>query len=331
MVSLDTYLKSLGQDVYALASEYGLMLGPRESWQDYFFSLSEYALFLEHLASKLKDPYFALSWSLSFSSGGLRALYLATRYAPTPYEALQITEKYRGLGIDLDECHVEVEGERVVFSWAFSPLIVRCTQMNDRFAAVVAGRFDSSFFDRSVRATRLDLMRPTPASPVQHRRLFGANVFFDQPANRLFFPRVGMMRANPSYDPELYEVLVELCERRSMEGQETTDLVQFVRTMILSDLSATDMTIERAAREFGMSPRVFQRRLAENGTTFQELYDQTRKDMAQELLANTALPISEIAIRLGFSATGNFTRAAKRWFGVPPNTWRRASQEDLVC
>ncbi|MEP1933647.1 MAG: helix-turn-helix domain-containing protein, partial [Roseibium sp.] len=59
-----------------------------------------------------------------------------------------------------------------------------------------------------------------------------------------------------------------------------------------------------------------------------EIHDRMRRDLASELLRNTGAPISEIAYRVGFSATGNFTRAAKRWFGLPPKQWRQ--QEAVV-
>nr|WP_281392988.1 helix-turn-helix transcriptional regulator [Roseibium litorale] len=78
------------------------------------------------------------------------------------------------------------------------------------------------------------------------------------------------------------------------------------------------------ARELGMSLRVLQRRLSETGHKFQELHDDIRRVLASDLLRVTALPVSEISYRLGFSAIGNFTRAARRWFGMPPREWRWA-------
>ncbi|NVK32886.1 MAG: AraC family transcriptional regulator ligand-binding domain-containing protein [Rhodobacteraceae bacterium] len=324
MLNLDRYLTDNGHDIVELANEFGFMVGPRDHWQDRYYSLPQYALFLEYLAEKFRDPAFALNWSQSHAAGGMRALYLATRYAPSAFAALKLTEKFGGLGIDLDHCQIDLEGERVIFSWKFSPLVVNATQLNDRFAAVVSSRLRDGFLDRGVTALRVDLMRPVPDSAVPYRRVFGPNVFFEQPRNCLIFSREGMQRANPASDPELFEVLVELCERRAVEGRDTGGFVGFVKHMILSELPSQDLGVDRVARELGMSSRVFQRRLAQEGAKFQELHDDIRCDLARELLMSTQTPISEIAHKLGFSAPGNFTRAAKRWFGVSPNQLRRS-------
>ena len=75
-------------------------------------------------------------------------------------------------------------------------------------------------------------------------------------------------------------------------------------------------------RVFHMSARTLQRRLEEEQTRFTEVLDRARLDLARRLLADPALPLADVAFRLGFADLAAFSRAFKRWTGKPPGQWR---------
>jgi AraC-like DNA-binding protein len=66
-----------------------------------------------------------------------------------------------------------------------------------------------------------------------------------------------------------------------------------------------------------------QRRLALDQQTFSRIVEQTRAEMAGDLLEGTDAPIREIASQLGYTNQNNFTRAFRRWAGVTPSAFRR--------
>lgn len=70
-------------------------------------------------------------------------------------------------------------------------------------------------------------------------------------------------------------------------------------------------------KPMSLHPRVLQRRLAESGTSFEEILDDVRRDMAWDLSA-TGIQISRIATMLGYSETSSYTRACRRWYGESP-------------
>lgn len=74
-----------------------------------------------------------------------------------------------------------------------------------------------------------------------------------------------------------------------------------------------------------LTPRTLQRRLEEEGHTFNALLDNERKTLAHDLLAHTERSITEISFLLGFSDPSNFSRASKRWFGCSPIQHRQRS------
>ena len=71
-----------------------------------------------------------------------------------------------------------------------------------------------------------------------------------------------------------------------------------------------------------MSTRTLHRRLADGGTSFRELLEQTRASLAEGYLHQTDMPITEISYLLGFSDVASFSRAFKRWTGSTPKHFR---------
>jgi len=67
-----------------------------------------------------------------------------------------------------------------------------------------------------------------------------------------------------------------------------------------------------------LSARTLQRRLAEQGTTFQEVVDEVRRELARKYLQDRALGVTEVAYLLGFSELSAFDRAHRRWTGKAP-------------
>jgi AraC-like DNA-binding protein len=78
------------------------------------------------------------------------------------------------------------------------------------------------------------------------------------------------------------------------------------------------------ARALHMSPRTLHRRLEQEQTRFGEVLDGVRLELARRLLADRALALGEVAMRLGFADLATFSRAFKRWTGQPPGQWRRS-------
>ena len=59
------------------------------------------------------------------------------------------------------------------------------------------------------------------------------------------------------------------------------------------------------------------------GTSLTAVADETRAEVARELLADPALPLGEVAYRAGFADLATFSRAFKRWTGTSPGRYRR--------
>lgn len=99
-------------------------------------------------------------------------------------------------------------------------------------------------------------------------------------------------------------------------------LEQLVRRAVANVLSEGVPTLSFISAELGMGARTLQRRLSEQGHSFQSVVDMARRDLAQRLLKETNYSLAEIAFLTGFSEQSGFTRAFKRWKGQTPRSFR---------
>src|SRR5690606_6498435 len=86
-----------------------------------------------------------------------------------------------------------------------------------------------------------------------------------------------------------------------------------ISTHVIAMLAEGLPTLDEVARRMNCSGRTLQRRLAERHLNYQMLLDHIRQEVAIELLSGTALPITQIAERIGFTDDSTFHRAFKRW------------------
>jgi AraC-like DNA-binding protein len=82
--------------------------------------------------------------------------------------------------------------------------------------------------------------------------------------------------------------------------------------------------VGEVARAMHMSARTLQRRLEQEQTSFGDVLDQARLTTAGRLLANPEVTLADVAFRVGFADVATFSRAFKRWTGLPPGQWRRS-------
>jgi len=126
----------------------------------------------------------------------------------------------------------------------------------------------------------------------------------------------GMWR---SFEPDLQRRLAELDA-----GSSTSDRV---RAALVELLPGGAASIEAVAARLGASSRTLQRRLKDEGQTFQDVLARTREELADHYLGSTALSSAEISFLLGFEDPNSFFRAFHAWTGTTPE---RARSERLA-
>jgi AraC-like DNA-binding protein len=152
------------------------------------------------------------------------------------------------------------------------------------------------------------------------RKALGAPLKFDAEQLKMNFPASDLSRALPTADPLLYRMMAERIEQ--LEARQRRDLVGRVREVMQTVIFLEDPRSSIVASRIGVSLRTLNRRLHAKGTSLREIRDQVTAEAACQLLGNTEKAASEVALILGYSDSSAFTRAFRRWRGVPPAQWR---------
>lgn len=164
---------------------------------------------------------------------------------------------------------------------------------------------------------------PTPESPKEHERAFNAPVYFSQPTNAIVFKRDVLDSPMPGHDLRLLGILLSCLTQLGSGDIAEPGIVDRVRGLLRSQLADGYQTLDEIADELQLPVWTLQRRLADDGLTYKELVESTRRDLAFMYLRQSHIPISEIAFLLGYSELSAFSRAFHRWTGAAPMTWRR--------
>jgi AraC-like DNA-binding protein len=177
------------------------------------------------------------------------------------------------------------------------------------------------FSGRDVNALAVELPYPTPVDLAPYRTAFRCPVSFDASAASLLFASADLTASLPTANP----VLAELHERFAGEYLRHFDHAQTsyrVREVIVRRLPDGEPRRDQVASELCISERTLQRRLEEEATSFIQLLDDTRRELAEQYLGRLHLSLAQAAYLLGFADQSSFFRACRRWFDLSPGEYR---------
>ena len=175
--------------------------------------------------------------------------------------------------------------------------------------------------DGQVAPIRVELTRPA-----KHRELmethYGCRVRFQAGRNALVFRGSDLDRPFVTHNSELLALTGAQLETELRERQAGADVGAQVRNSLKRLLAGKRPTLQHIARELGMSTRTLQRRLTEADITFQQLVEDTRRELARHYLKQRTVELNEAAYLLGYGDANSFFRAFHLWEGTSPGEWR---------
>jgi len=175
------------------------------------------------------------------------------------------------------------------------------------------------------RPRRVAFRHPKPSDVSEHERIFLAPLLFGAPRNELVSEKsvldIPLVRADLRLSQVLDQHISDLVKR--MPAQQS--LTDQVRRYIRDAFPRGDFGLESIGRRMGVGVRTLQRQLSAEGTSYRQIIEQARQELALRYLAETQTPIKEVAALLGYSELQAFYRAFERWTGLPPAAYRRRS------
>jgi AraC-like DNA-binding protein len=115
-------------------------------------------------------------------------------------------------------------------------------------------------------------------------------------------------------------------EKELKQENEDENFLERVRLAIQQKLTGRRPAIEDIADALHLSSRTLQRRLQDEGSSFQKILEEARHRLARHYLNNSVLELNEAAYLLGYEDSNSFVRAFRTWEGVPPARWREMNR-----
>lgn len=163
---------------------------------------------------------------------------------------------------------------------------------------------------------------PPAACEEHYRTAFGLVPRFGQEANRFLLAQADLVFPIPTHNAELWALHERLVETELDHLGQTCASAR-VRHEIARLLPQGEPRREDVAGLLGLTDRTLQRRLQAEDTSYQQLLDDTRRELAQQYLGEPRHSLAQVADLLGFVDQSNLFRACRRWFGMPPGRYRQ--------
>ena len=315
-------LRRAGCDADRICEAVGLRPSDLDD-RDASIPLLPYLAFLDQAARDSGDDCLGLRFGAAFDPANYGALGFMALNSPTIGAGLLNVARY--LGVMRDSCRVllEVEGGLARLRYQLTASSARLRRQD---AEMALGRICAG-----IRAVMGPDWAPQevlfehsgPADDGTHREILGAPVRFEQPLNALIFDPAVLDVEIGTADSRLLRILEGFLEEELSRRRANPDLVQRVRRRVLDSLSSGVPGIGEVAQSAGMSVRTLQRRLGDQGVTYNRLVDDLRHDLSLQYLEARGVSVSEIAFLLGYSEASAFDRAFRRRTGLSPLEYRR--------
>lgn len=286
-------------------------------------SLQQFCLLFTEAAKQTGNDNFGLHFGAQFEPKKLGAIGYAAISSPTLSAALRNMEFYFPAHQNQSSFSLIQDSDILWLSYRIlDPRIAERRQD----AELSMGMFWNIFrralgCDWSPLEVRFEHTKPSNGA--EHEKVFGAPVLFGRRTNAMAFRRCDLDAIMPDQDPYLFSIIEPFLQSRCKLHDNPETFASIVRNQIKLNLSTTTPTIPEIARIFGLSECQFQHELDLHRLSFQDLLRAARQELSLHYINDTEIPLTEVALLLGYSELSAFSRAFRNWTGMSPHRYRR--------
>lgn len=279
---------------------------------------------LGHLLGVSADPLFGLHAAQYVQPGSWSVLGYITMNCATLGEAMSRIAPYEKLVGDMGTSRIEAAGDHVRLIWTcrHEKSEIRRHMVENVLASWLLYARWIADMDSSPQEVWFEHAQPAGTAQADYEQVFGCPVRFEQPANALLVPLDYLGVPLRQADAKLLRTLEEHALTLMAGLDDDEPLPQRVKNALRLLLKEGLPRKERVAERFNMTVRTLQRHLQLAGTSYQEILDELRQELAEHYLTRSDLAVQDIAQYLGFTESRSFHRSFKTWTGMTPGEFR---------
>ncbi len=281
--------------------------------------------FLEHAAEAMDDSAFGLHLAEQANPREAGLLFYVTSAANNVGEALALFARYSRIVNEAVRIKVVRSPEGVVAEITFVGLSIHSVKQVTEFGVAVTIRALREIAGRNIHPTRLSFIHGRNSDLQAFERFFRCPVEFGASRDQLAFSHETLALPLVTEDRHLLESLQPVCDEAAKERATPIGTVRaLVENEVHKLLPHGKARRPSVAKTLGLSERTLTRKLADEGTTYEQVVDQLRQSLARQYIKERGVSLSQIAWLLGYEGSTSFNHAFRRWTGGPPSVVRNA-------
>lgn len=328
-VMLRSYLNTLCQG-HGRAAQYQNL--PADAYLEQRVSLEDTRQLLDYIADKVGHYGFGLEVGARIHPSDYGLMGYLLMNCRDLKEASQTAARYKNVINEGLNAQFIKEGERVFYQIEnrfhldfLAPMIELDLASAMHFAKLLAGPHKQ----QDIRFERVEFQHQPLQSQQYYERFFNCPVDFGC-ARNCIETRYELVKC-PVYgaNPQLFALFEsKLC---GLEGRtrNTRPLSRRVFDLLAEHIGQDFPDSLQVAERFHMSISAFKKHLQQEGTCFQQILDEVRRQEACRLILYSQSSQKEVAYRLGFASSSAFIRAFRRWLGMSPSEYRRTGLAEV--
>jgi AraC-like DNA-binding protein len=287
-------------------------------------SLRQLLAVLANVQRLSPDPGLALRSGLRIHITHFGMYGYALLASPSAPQAIDFAIKYRALASPLIGLHFgQDDGEAV---WSFEDVLglgadSALFRFVFEFQLGTQLALHRDLLGAGLVPTRMRACFAAPPHAALYRELLGCATKFEAGTNELRFDSAWLAHPLAFGNPITATVVQQTCDRLLGEMHHARGLAGRVATLLLQ-APGRFLDIEAVAGQLHMTSRTLRRRLLLEGSSYQQVLDSVRRQLAIDYLRGTTMSTEDIAAALGFSDAANFRHAFKRWTGRSTGSYR---------
>jgi len=267
----------------------------------------------------IEDPCFGLRAAEFWHPSNFNALGYACLVSSTLREAW--TRLFRYVRMLSGTAEVRLEDTDKGLTLTLSDTLKHPARLDFAMANIMSGARLN--YGEELSPVAVNFIHSEPPCAEKHLSFFRAPVHFSAKCDSITLAIADADKILPVGNPQLARINDNLMIKY-LAKLDHEDITHRVRAAVIEHLPSGNVTHEKIARSLALSVRSLQRKLQQAGTTFRDLLDSTREDLARQYVRDQSVDLTETAFLLGFSEQSAFSRAFKRWTGQSPREIRNA-------
>ncbi len=272
----------------------------------------QYRQVILNIIALTRDPCIGISLGAEFKISNLGVLGYAALSAATLEQAREVFNKYRSLSEHIFTSTNHISDGRWYSEIRDSFMLGDVIRFAVEEFVSQTIELASSVTNKPFPILEMHLTYPPPADLTPYHRRFNCPLYFNQPRNIVVFD------INRLHDPvslaneEVFKLCERQCQLLASKSEEEGLLSDRIRNYLVKNPGKFP-TLEEMAEHLNIGSRTLRRRLVREEITFQNILDETRRELAIQYLKYTSLTPKQIGFLLGYSSVSNFRRAFKSW------------------